>query len=382
MSLLRSALVCLTVVAIASGGTYSIPEKYPQDLSALIESSENIILARFSEVTTTPETAILVLQPIESIMGRIPAGFGNLDVPVQTRGGIIEHGTGRVGWTVIVFLAKDNSGGDMIIPPVGRRPFGPFDLVLPVTMGQEQLMPPGWCDASPYRRVLCLGSSPLLSEETAGLGYAFRMITWGERTSGDMRLLWRALRERGKAGAGYALARELEYFDEDAPCRVREIFANSNHYEQNTIRIAVDSGAAPLTRKAMRCLGDLAMDEGANRGLRVAAAMALNRMHVPAGADQLVRLVESNDDQLREIGTYGLTLLAAGKPPVGRNVSNLPTRVWKLDSGVKLSDTDQAMRRNTPEIRVDNRTRGSYWTEWYYRHKDQIEAQIAETEVQ
>jgi len=376
-----AVITLLWVLPFAFAGVFELTANTPKNLTDLISGSENIIVAKFSQATTTPETVQLLLEPVRAIKGEIPKDAGNVVVSLRTKPGMTGHGTYRVGRTVLLFLASSRDGKTILIPPSGRHPLVAEDLVLPIGEGTASMMPQGWCEASEYRRVACLASAPLLRQETSGLASNFLHLTWGEGQSSDMRLLWRRMRERGGAGAGYALAKELAYWDEDAPCRVRAVFVAANRYEQGAIRSAVDTEAGPVTRKALRCLGDLAMEKGVDRGLRIAAAMAISRMHVPAGADQLVRLMESDDDRLREIGTYGFTLLAAGKPPVRRDVSDLPARVWKLELSEKFSDSDQAMRRDSPDLRIDSPTRGSHWLDWYYRHKGQIDAQVAAVEA-
>jgi hypothetical protein len=378
---LKALLVLLVFIPSGIASDYKLPDTMPRSFTGLVASAENIVLARLREFTTTPETVSLLLDPIEALKGEIPTGFGNLVVPARIRTPIGGHGTQPVSWTVLVFLARNGQNSNTILPPVGHHPQVPWDLVLPVPMETEHVVAKDWCESSLFRRVICLGSLPLLRSETAGLGMAFLGLTRADSGSSDLRFLWRALRERGGTGAGYGLAQALWSSDEEAACHVQQVFAKASRSEQSSIRMAVDSAFSPVTRRPLRCLGDLALDETAPKELRIAAAMAIQRMHVPAAADQLVRLVESKDDQLRDIGTFGLALLAAGKPPVGIDVSGLPTRTWKLELPESLTETEQAMRRDTPAFKVDSQTRGSFWVDWYHRHKDLIETQVIEVEA-
>lgn len=360
---------------------YALPARAPENFSALMARADSIVLVKSREFTLGQETTSFALDPIEALKGEIPPDMGNLVLPIRMRPSVGGYGTVPMHETVLVFLERDGQGNNILLPPASYQPRTPWNLFLSIGTGNEHVVPKEWCDSSISRRVICLGSAPLLREETSAEGMAFHLLTWSDGSE-DLRYLWRALKERGGAGAGHALAQELSYSDEDVACAIPEVFAKVNHYERSSIRFAVDTHFHPLKRESFRCLGDLALDETIPDELRTAAAMAIQRMHVPAAAEQLVRLVESEDEKLRDIATFGLTMLAAGKPPVGRDVAGLPTRVWKLELPEELTETEQAMRRDTPALRVDGRTRGSFWVEWYYRHKERIDAQVEETEAQ
>jgi hypothetical protein len=345
------------------------PSSAPESLETLLAASTSVVVGRVVQGTVSGSTVVFSIDTERVLKGSVASGAiiaakGAISEPTRTRSSELARG--------IFFLADAGPGSFRLVPPGTGYLLNEMSTFIPLPMtstpaGQTAA---GW---GPKERVLLEIMGAIQTEQARPAGGTIDLFSEYQRDPNSaLRAVFqtwmRGNSQRLVAIAARALVAEgdieaLSRIERDASLRgtaaARVIFDGLKRYFKNS---------AP---EAISILGRLVSADATENELRVAAAMALARIHTPTALPYLAALLDSPNIDLQTAAVGGFSMFA-NNVVSGESTPSAGSWRYRTEATIAHSCMDSgAIRANAPYFI-------GFWKTWWNENSADIAAELPE----